>query len=61
MELPRAGTRFTMKFKGNTLVELSPPLAPGSWLYQQRPALYRAKQAPVKEVTRYVTPFQLRW
>ena len=61
MELPRAGTRFTMKFKGNTLVDLSPPLAPDSWLYQQRPTLYRASQAPMKEVTRYVTPFQLRW
>ena len=61
MELPKAGTRFTMKFRGNTLVELSPPLAPGSWLYQQRPALYRVRQAPLKEVERYVTPFQLRW
>jgi hypothetical protein len=61
MELPRAGTPFTMKFKGNTLVELSPPLGPGSWLYQERPALYRAKKAPMKEVERYVTPFQLRW
>jgi len=40
---------------------LSPPLAPDSWLYQQRPTLYRASQAPMKEVTRYVTPFQLRW
>jgi hypothetical protein len=61
MELPRAGQRFTMKFRGNTLVELSPPLGPGSWLYQQRPRQYRAKQAPMKEVTRYVTPFQLQW
>ena len=60
-ELPPSGLRFTMKFRGNTLVELSPPLGPGSWLYQQRPALYSAKQAPMKEVTRYVTPIQLRW
>lgn len=60
-ELPKSGQRFTMKFRGNTLVELSPPLAPGSWLYQQRPALYSPKQAPMKEVTRYVTPTQLRW
>jgi hypothetical protein len=60
-ELPPSGQRFTMKFRGNTLVELSPPLAPGSWLYQQRPALYSAKQAPMKEVTRYVTPTQLHW
>jgi hypothetical protein len=60
-ELPAAGTVFTMKFRGNTLAELTPPLAPGSWLYQQRATLYRAKQAPMKEVTRHVTDFQLRW
>jgi hypothetical protein len=60
-ELPASGTVFNMKFRGNTLVELTPPLAPGSWLYQQRPAQFRAKEAPMKEVTRYVTPFQLRW
>ena len=61
LELPRAGTALTMKFKGNTLVELSPPLGPGSWLYQQRPALYRAKKVPLKEVDRYATPFRLCW
>jgi hypothetical protein len=60
-ELPAAGTIFNMKFRGNTLVELTPPLAPGSWLYQQRPAQFSTKEAPVKEVTRCVTPFQLRW
>jgi len=60
-ELPAAGTIFTMKFRGNTLVELTPPLAPGSWLYQQRPSQFRANSAPMKEVTRYTTPFQLRW
>ena len=60
-ELPAAGAVFNMKFRGNTLVELTPPLAPGSWLYQQRPAQFSAKEAPMKEVTRYVTPFQLRW
>jgi len=60
-ELPAAGTVFNMKFRGNTLVELTPPLAPGSWLYQQRPAQFSAKEAPMREVTRYVTPFQLRW
>jgi hypothetical protein len=61
MELPKGGTRFTMKFRGNTLVELTPPLAPGSWLYQQRPTLYRAREAPRREVERYVSELQLRW
>ena len=60
-QLPDAGMVFHMKFRGNTLVELTPPLAPGSWLYQQRPEQFRAKEAPMKETTRYVTPFQLRW
>jgi hypothetical protein len=60
-ELPAAGTVFKMKFRGNTLAELTPPLAPGSWLYQQRSEQFRANAAPMKEVTRFVTPFQLRW
>jgi hypothetical protein len=55
------GTQYTCKFKGNTLIELSPPLMPGCWLYQQRLAQYRAKEAPMKEVTRYVSPSRLRW
>ncbi len=55
------GTRYTCKFKGNTLIEISPPLAPGSWLYQQRPQQYRAGQAPIKKVTRFVSPLVLRW
>ncbi|MFN8007394.1 MAG: hypothetical protein U0V70_10295 [Terriglobia bacterium] len=60
-ELPSSGQRFTMKFRGNTLVELSPPLAPGSWLYQGRPALFSAKQTPMKDIARYVSPIQLQW
>jgi len=61
MELPRAGTRSTMRFKGNTLVKLSLPLAPGFWPYQQGSTLYRAGQAPTKDVLRCVTTCQLRW
>lgn len=55
------GTPYTFKFKGNTLVELTPALAPGSWLYQQRPERFRTGKAPVREVTRFETPFVLRW
>jgi hypothetical protein len=60
MGLPK-GTTYTVKFKGNTVVELSPPLAPGSWLYQDRPEKYKVAEAPMKRVTRYVTPTVLRW
>jgi len=60
-QLPDAGVVFNMKFRGNTLVELTPPLAADSWLYQQRPARFSARQAPMREVTRYVTPFELHW
>lgn len=55
------GTRYTCKFKGNTLVELTPPLAPGSWLYQQRREQYRGTKAPEVELTRFETPFVLKW
>jgi hypothetical protein len=55
--LPLAkGTIYTVKFRGNTVVELSPPLAPGSWLYQNRPEKYKATVAPMKRMTRYATP-----
>jgi hypothetical protein len=51
----------TCRFKGNTLVEITPPLMAGSPLYQQRPEKYKASQAPMKKVTRYVTPCTLNW
>jgi hypothetical protein len=49
----------TCLFKGNTLVEITPPL--GSTLYQNRPEKYKTTKAPMKKVTRYVTPQTLRW
>jgi hypothetical protein len=60
-ELSADGAVFNMEFRGNTLVGLTPPRATGSWLYRPRPAQIGAKEAPMKEVTRYVTSFQLRW
>ena len=60
--LPLAtGTPYTIKFRGNTVVELSPPLAPGSWLYQNRPEKYKSNEAPMKRITRYVAPTVLKW
>lgn len=53
------GTVYTIKFRGNTVVELSPELGPGWWLYQGRPEKYQATKAPMKKVTRYVTPATL--
>jgi len=57
----------TIKFRGNTVVELSEPLMPGSStmpcspLYVNRPAQYQSPKAPTKAVTRYVTPRVLKW
>jgi hypothetical protein len=55
------GTRYTCRFRGNTLVEITPPLAPGSQLYQRRPPQFQASKAPEKELTRFETPFVLKW
>ncbi len=51
----------TCRFKGNTLIEITPPLMDGSPLYQKRPEKYKAAHAPMKKVIRYVTPMLLRW
>jgi hypothetical protein len=49
----------TCKFKGNTLAEMSPPLVPGSPLYQR--SYFLNKEAPMKNVTRFATPLVLKW
>jgi hypothetical protein len=49
----------TCKFKGNTLTEISPPLVPGSPLYQR--SYFLRDQAPMKNVTRFVSPSVLKW
>jgi hypothetical protein len=51
----------TCRFKGNTLIEITPPLTDGSPLYQKRPEKYKVTQAPTKKVTRYITPAVLKW
>ena len=48
-------------FRANTLVQITPPLMAGSPLYQQRPEKLKAQKAPMKKVTRFVTPLVLRW
>ena len=56
-----AGETFTTRFKGHTVVEITPPLSPGSWIYMDRPKKYERRQAPTKEVVRYVSPTILKW
>jgi len=63
--LPEYGERFAektgvyaCKFKGNTLLEITPPLQPD--LYRGR-LKYRSSEAPKVKVSRFVTPLQLRW
>jgi hypothetical protein len=62
----------TCQFRGNTLVEISPPLFKGNSLevppavhgyplYQRRAAKYQVAEAPMKQVTRFVTPPVVRW
>ena len=55
------GVKHSMRFRGNTLVEIEPPLAPNTPMYRQRPEMYRAAKAPMKEVKRYVSPLVLTW
>ena len=69
------GARFKMRFRGNTLVQITPALgrsfapdAPGkpihgpdSPLYQKRLEKYESDKTPMKSVTRYVTPLIVKW
>ena len=64
-----AGTDFSMRFRGNTLVEMSPaptqesPEPDGSvwWPYSSRAEKYEVSSAPTRQVTRFVTDRVLRW
>ncbi len=57
----------SFRFKANTLVDITPPIPNWPldhgewWLYRNRARKYRAAKAPMKEVTRFVTPFDLKW
>ena len=51
----------TCRFRGNTLVEMSPPIAPGSPLYGGRPARFSLDRAPMRKRTRYVSPVAITW
>lgn len=51
----------TCRFRGNTLIEVTPPLLKDIPLYQHRPEEFKSRQAPMKKVTRYVTSQRLQW
>ena len=56
---------LTMRFRGNTLVELSPlPTCMNGQktrLYAKRPEKYKSHTVKYKKVTRFSTPFKLKW
>ncbi len=56
-----AGTVYTLRFKGNTLMEITPPLHVAPYLYQGRLRRHQAEKTPMIKVVRHVTPQVLRW
>ena len=52
--------RYTLLMKGNTLVDVGPrPNGPGYPLYERQ--YYQQAQAPMKQLTRYVSPVTVTW
>ncbi|HJN16486.1 MAG TPA: hypothetical protein QGH10_13365 [Armatimonadota bacterium] len=58
---PAADRPTTFTLRGNTIVGLSQPITPGNPLFQRRADKYRATEAPMARVERFVTPTVLRW
>ena len=58
------GRQFICRFKGNTLIHIEakdgPPLADPAYRTYQREH-YRQTKAPMKKVTRYVSPVIIAW
>ncbi len=52
---------YTLRFRGNTLIEIIPGLLEGSPLYKLRPQKYKSNKAPTKQVKRFEIPFLFRW
>ena len=52
---------LSCRFRGNTLVELSPLIAPDSPLFKSRPEKYKKTKAPMKTAKQYVNPIILKW
>jgi len=59
-EYTSEGRTYTLTFRGNTLVDVSPRDDRGYYAIYQRDALKQAK-APTREATRYVPPHSIKW
>jgi hypothetical protein len=55
-----AGIIYTLRFRGNTLVDVSPREDEGYYPIYMRNQ-YKQSQTPEREVTRYVAPRPIRW
>ena len=61
------GTGKNFRFRGNALVEISPPVPTWPhnkgnwWLYQARAQKYQVSNAPMIEVKRFSTPLSFNW
>ena len=53
--------RFTFHFKGNTVVEITPRYEGNDYKHYENRAQYRQTKAPMKKVTRFVSPVTLKW
>jgi hypothetical protein len=51
---------FTMRFKGNTLIDISPRSQTGGYPMYDRDH-FKIDKAPMKKATRYVAPLTLVW
>ena len=52
---------YTCRFRGNTLMEISPPLVADSPLYRGRREQFSQDKAPMRKLTRYVSPVAFDW
>jgi hypothetical protein len=51
---------YTLRFKGNTLVDISPRDENVKYPLYLREK-YFADKAPMKQVTRYIAPYSIKW
>jgi hypothetical protein len=54
-------TVLTMTFRGNTLIDCTPPMHPTLGLYKERKEQFSKSPIPMKTVLRYASPMILQW
>jgi len=57
---PSPGRTYTFRFKGNTVIDITPRQGKESYPIYQRD-YYRASKAPMKHVVRYVSDTSIDW